>query len=288
MKLFSKWLSGLVVLLLLTSALYTTKANAATIAMLTVGSRGNQVALLQQDLKTLGYFSYGSITGYFGVITQESVMKFQRSNSLHVDGIAGEKTLSRIKQLISEVSALSYTVKAGDSLWTISLRYAITMDRLKVLNNLSSDIIYTGQVLKLDDSSQGTVPVNAPITESENPNLYWLSRIIEAESSGEPYQGKVAVGSVILNRVISPDFPDSVKGVIFEYYKGIPQFSPVAEGTIYNNPSSDSIKAAQDAIIGAKPAESSTYFFNPDKSAAVWIVNNKTYVIRIGDHVFYK
>ena len=284
MKLFSRWLSGLVVLLLLTSALSTIKANAATITMLTVGSIGNQVSQLQQDLKTLGYFNYGSITGYYGVITQESVMKFQRSNNLQVDGITGEKTLSRVKQLISEVSALSYIVKAGDSLWTISLKYAITMDKLKTLNNLTSDTIYTGQILRIDEA----VPVNVPITESENPDLYWLSRIIEAEASGEPYQGKVAVGSVILNRVISPDFPNSVKGVIFEYYKGIPQFSPVAEGTIYNNPSSDSIRAAEDAIHGVKPAGSSTYFFNPDKSAAVWIVSNKTYVIRIGNHVFYK
>lgn len=119
-------------------------------------------------------------------------------------------------------------------------------------------------------------------------DLYWLSRIIHAEAGGEPYRGKVAVGNVILNRVSSREFPNTVKGVIFEYYKNIPQFSPVADGTIYNTPSAESIQAAKDALNGVKPVGTSTYFFNPDKAAGTWIVNNKTYVTRIGEHVFYK
>lgn len=119
-------------------------------------------------------------------------------------------------------------------------------------------------------------------------NLYWLSRIINAEAGAEPYEGKVAVGNVILNRVWSGLFPNTVKGVIFEYYHGIPQFSPVAEGTIYNAPSEESVQAAKDAMNGVRPVGSSTYFFNPDKSAGTWIVENKTYVKRIGNHVFYK
>ncbi|MFZ5968495.1 MAG: cell wall hydrolase [Bacillota bacterium] len=119
-------------------------------------------------------------------------------------------------------------------------------------------------------------------------NVYWLSRIIHAEAEAEPYNGKVAVGNVILNRVNSKDFPNTVYNVIFEYYEGIPQFSPVAEGTIYNTPSEESIKAAKDALTGVRPAGASTYFFNPDKSAGKWIVQNKTYVMRIGNHVFYK
>ncbi|WP_353095502.1 cell wall hydrolase [Tissierella praeacuta] len=118
-------------------------------------------------------------------------------------------------------------------------------------------------------------------------DLYWLARIIEAEASGESYKGKVAVGSVILNRVNSKEFPNTVYGVIFEYYGKIPQFSPVAEGTIYNTPSEESIKAAKEAINGAKPVGNSTYFFNPAKAAGTWIVKNKTYVTKIGGHSFY-
>ncbi|WP_425449880.1 cell wall hydrolase [Dethiothermospora halolimnae] len=119
-------------------------------------------------------------------------------------------------------------------------------------------------------------------------DLYWLSRIVHSEAGGESYTGKVAVGNVVLNRVKSSSFPNSIKEVIFEYYKGIPQFSPVADGTIYNNPSQESINAAKDALKGWRPVGNSTYFFNPDKASAEWIVKNKTYVKRIDDHVFYR
>ncbi len=75
--------------------------------------------------------------------------------------------------------------------------------------------------------------------------MYWLARIIEAEAGGEPYKGKVAVGNVILNRVKSKDFPNTIYNVIFEYFGNIPQFSPVQEGTIYNTPSKESMNAAK-------------------------------------------
>lgn len=119
-------------------------------------------------------------------------------------------------------------------------------------------------------------------------DIYWLARIIEAEAGGEPYKGKVAVGNVVINRVLSSSFPNTVYGVIFEYYGNIPQFSPVADGTIYNNPSQVSIQAAKDAANGARPVGDATYFFNPSKAAGTWIVRNKTYVTRIGGHVFYR
>ncbi|NLW27732.1 MAG: cell wall hydrolase [Hungateiclostridium saccincola] len=118
--------------------------------------------------------------------------------------------------------------------------------------------------------------------------VYWLSRIIHAEAQSEPYEGKVAVGNVVLNRVKSPGFPNTIYGVIFEYYKGIPQFTPVANGTIYNTPSKSSIQAAKDSLNGARPVGDSLYFFNPSKSAGTWIVKNRQYYKRIGNHVFYR
>ncbi len=146
----------------------------------------------------------------------------------------------------------------------------------------TQSLLYGASVATL--ASRGTSSGNSAMST----DLYWLSRIIHAESGAEPYRGKVAVGSVILNRVVSSEFPNTIKDVIFEYYKGIPQFSPVEDGTIYNTPSEESIQAAKDALKGVKPVGNSTYFFNPDKAAGKWIVNNKTYVTRIGDHVFYK
>ncbi|MDF2591601.1 MAG: cell wall hydrolase [Clostridia bacterium] len=119
-------------------------------------------------------------------------------------------------------------------------------------------------------------------------NLYWLSRIIHAEAEAEPYAGKVAVGNVIINRVNSGTFASTIKGVIFEYSNGLPQFSPVADGTIYNTPSAASIQAAKDAMAGQRPVGAAMFFFNPDKASGSWIVNNKTFVKTIGDHDFYK
>lgn len=121
----------------------------------------------------------------------------------------------------------------------------------------------------------------------DNDEVFWLSRIIQAEAGGESYTGKVAVGNVILNRVKSKDFPNTIYGVIFDYHEHIPQFSPVAEGTIYNTPSKESIKAAKDALNGARPVGNSTYFFNQSKAKGAWIVNNKTFLIKIGGHSFY-
>lgn len=148
--------------------------------------------------------------------------------------------------------------------------------------NQTQSLLYGTTVSTL--ASRGT-SVNRT---AESADLHWLSRIIHAEAGAEPYNGKVAVGNVIMNRVASTSFPNTIKGVIFEYYKGIPQFSPVADGTIYNTPSAESVQAAKDALNGIKPVGNSTYFFNPDKAEGKWIVNNKTYVTRIGDHVFYK
>lgn len=143
----------------------------------------------------------------------------------------------------------------------------------------------TQRALYGNSTSPNKGGINSKYTDGD---IYWLARIIQAEAGGEPYQGKVAVGNVILNRVNSKEFPNTIYNVIFEYYGSIPQFSPVADGTIYNTPSQESINAAKDAINGIRPVGNSTYFFNPNKAAGTWIVKNKTYVSRIGGHVFYQ
>ena len=143
--------------------------------------------------------------------------------------------------------------------------------------------------------TQKALNTNSTVSEKEtsskeynSDDLYWLSRIIHAEAGGEPYNGKVAVGNVILNRVNSKNFPNTIYGVIFEYFGSIPQFEPVHNGTIYNTPSEDSIKAAKEALSGSKPVGSSIYFFNPSKAQGTWIVKNNTYVTTIAGHAFYR
>lgn len=117
-------------------------------------------------------------------------------------------------------------------------------------------------------------------------DLHWLSRIVEAEASAEPYSGKLAVANVIINRKKSSDFPNSIKGVIFDNNYGI-QFSPVANGTIYNTPSTESIKAATSALTGSNNIGYCLYFLNPNKSTNFWIMNNRSFYIKINNHSFY-
>lgn len=124
---------------------------------------------------------------------------------------------------------------------------------------------------------------NRDYTEED---IYWLSRIVHAESSGEPMTGKIGVANVVLNRVDSPEFDDTVYEVVFDRKYGV-QFTPTANGAIYNTPSADSITAAKRALAGEKTVGNSLYFLNPSISTNFWIVNNRTFYKSIGNHDFY-
>lgn len=111
-----------------------------------------------------------------------------------------------------------------------------------------------------------------------------LASIINAEARGESYEGKVAVGAVIINRVYHPSFPNSIKGVV--YQSG--QFTPVENGMINLSPSSDAYKAAYDAAGGMDPSQGSLYFYNPKKSRNPDFFAGRTKMVTIDNHVFLK
>ncbi len=122
--------------------------------------------------------------------------------------------------------------------------------------------------------------------EYDRDSIFWLARIIESESGGEIMEGKIAVGNVVLNRVESKAFPNTIYGVIFDDAYGI-QFQPVMNGTVYNEPSQDSYIAAKLALSGSNTAGESLYFLNPRKSTNFWIMYNREYLCSIGNHDFY-
>ncbi len=117
-------------------------------------------------------------------------------------------------------------------------------------------------------------------------DLYWLSRIISAEAKGEPLSGQIAVGNVVLNRVRSTSFPNTVKDVIFDKKYGV-QFSPVSNGTVYNTPVPSAVIAAKACLEGYTLSTRTLYFFNPSLTSATWIANNRPYIMTIGNHKFY-
>lgn len=117
--------------------------------------------------------------------------------------------------------------------------------------------------------------------------VYWLSRIISAESRGEPFLGQIAVGNVVLNRVRSPLYPNTIYGVIFDRRYGT-QFSPVSIGTIYQSPYYLSVIAAKICLEGTTVDDEILFFYEPTKSTSNWIANNRPYAFTIGNHRFYK
>lgn len=118
-------------------------------------------------------------------------------------------------------------------------------------------------------------------------DLHWLSRIISAESKGEGLRGQIAVGNVILNRVDSDEFPDTIREVVFDRKNGV-QFEPVSNLTIYDEPSEQSMLAARLVLAGADAAGDSLYFFNPALSQGLWVRQNRTYHTTIGCHMFFE
>ncbi len=139
-------------------------------------------------------------------------------------------------------------------------------------------------------ASSGATPggnsLEAPSNYSAD-DLYWLSRIISAESRGESLKGKIAVGCVVLNRVDSPDFPGTIYDVIFDSRWG-GQFEPVRNGSVYDTPTEESVLAAQLCLDGARTADGALYFLAPSKAQSFWIVRNRSYVTTIGGHDFYR
>lgn len=147
-------------------------------------------------------------------------------------------------------------------------------------NGLTVDGIAGTQTLTamgLTSSSSGGSSTN----NSSNVNL--LARVIYGEARGEPYSGQVAVGAVILNRVKSSQFPNTIAGVV--YQSGA--FDAVADGQVNLAPDSTSKKAAQDALNGWDPSYGAIYYFNPNTATNKWIWS-RPLTVTIGKHRFCK
>jgi N-acetylmuramoyl-L-alanine amidase len=117
-------------------------------------------------------------------------------------------------------------------------------------------------------------------------DVYWLSRIINAESRGESVYGKLAVGSVVLNRVVSDQFPNDIKSVIFDDKYGV-QFTPVANGSVYDEPTEESVITAKMVLEGYRVSNHILYFIAEAIAVNKWTVYNCSYELTIGSHDFY-
>ena len=148
-----------------------------------------------------------------------------------------------------------------------------------------------GMTLSADSSSISIKGSYSPIIHASKfyreDEVYWLSRIISAESKGEPLLGQIAVGNVVMNRVRSSAYPNTIYGVIFDRKYGV-QFSPVLDGSIYNTPTYNCTLAAKIVLEGFDTSGGALFFLQPQHSTSSWIPKNRQYFFTIGKHDFYK
>lgn len=228
------------------------------------------------------------ISQKFGV----SVSSLKSLNGLTSDALYVGQTL-RVNgtSTQSSVSYGKYTVKSGDSLFSIAKKYGTTVSTLKSLSGLKSDYIYTGQSLtvpqKAATSSVGATTYQPPsrgTTSYTRSEETLLAKLIYAEARGESYTGQVAVGAVVLNRVRSSLFPNTLAGVIYQPNA----FSVINDGQINLTPNETAYKAARDAMNGWDPTNGSLFYWNPVKAPNNKFLNAKPIIARIGSHVFAK
>ena len=112
-------------------------------------------------------------------------------------------------------------------------------------------------------------------------DVYLLARIIYGEARGEPYKGQVAIGAVVLNRVKSASFPNTIAGVI--YQRGA--FDAVSDGQINLAPDAAAVRAARDALNGWDPTNGCLFYYNPKTATSRWMLSRPV-LLRIGNHVF--
>ena len=171
-----------------------------------------------------------------------------------------------------------HTVRSGESIWSIAQSYGSTVNQIKQASNHWSDLIRPGQRLIIP-TSQNQTANSRQISQNER-NL--LNRLVQAEAEGEPYQGKVGVVAVVLNRVNDPAFPNTISGVIYERHA----FESVTNNLIWNRmPSQQTQNAVQDALNGWDPTSGSLFFWNPYKPVTPWIWS-RPIITQYGNHVF--
>ena len=178
------------------------------------------------------------------------------------------------------------TVKSGDTLYLLAVRYGTTVSALRQTNGLSTDAIYPGQILVIPGGSGGSQGSSKSNGVSQS-DLELLARLVSAESASEPYAGQVAVAATILNRLNDPKYPKSIAGIIYQYTDGAYQYSPVMDGRIDEPAGNSAIAAVQDALNGWDPSYGATGFYNPSKTDNPW-VQSQPVTTAIGDHVFFR
>ncbi|AZV44162.1 hypothetical protein BAOM_3553 [Peribacillus asahii] len=249
------------------------------------GSIGDDVIELQARLQNIGYY-HGKIDGVYGWGTYWALRNFQQDFGLPVDGLAGTTT----KNKLTKASNFNREFVHGQINKGNEFTYygGVDIDKQVKQKTTTPPSNGTSNANKGTAGSQNapaqTATTSASLPEGFSQNdIQLMANAVYGESRGEPYVGQVAVAAVILNRVQSPSFPNTVSGVIFE--PGA--FTAVADGQIWLTPNETAKEAVVDAINGWDPTGNAEYYFNPDTATSGWIWS-RPQIKKIGKHIFCK
>lgn len=201
---------------------------------------------------------------------------------------------TRTAEAITEYQAVK-----GNSLLKLGQQPGITIDDIKREQNRQNTMNDTEKLLENHMKSNEVAVQSEPKKEKHkeeqqkpavsisNEEKDLLARLVEAEAKGESEEGKVAVATVVLNRVDSPRFPNNVTKVIHQVMGGSYAFSTVQNGEIKKPASDEAIQAVNEALTRKDRLHDAIYFYNPDIATDDWI-RSRTVVKTIGNHVFAK
>lgn len=194
---------------------------------------------------------------------------------VHADLYKRGATGATVTEIQTRLKAWGYYDGAVDGIYGSRTEAAVRYFQRK--NGLSVD----GQVGNQTLSALGLPATGGGGGGSYAGDVQLLARIISAEARGEPYQGQVAVGAVVLNRVKHPSFPDTLSGVIYQ----TDAFTAIVDGQFDQPIAESAYRAAQDALNGSDPSGGALYYFNPATATSAWIWS-RPLIVTIGNHRF--
>lgn len=215
------------------------------------------------------------LTSLLGCGSTYQITSKEESSFVQAD-IVEALTTSETMTIQKKLKNWGYYTGSVDGIYGPKTKQAVRLFQKK--NGLTVDGIVGPQTAKAIGITIGT---SSTTTKNTSSDLYLLAKCVYAEARGEPYQGQVAVAAVILNRVKSPNFPNTISGVIYQPWA----FTSIQDGQINLEPNSTAYSAAQDALNGWDPTYGCLYYYNASTATSKWIFSRKT-VVTIGKHVF--
>ncbi len=254
-------LKKLIYLMAIVSLSFSINASAFSNQDVQRGAFGDDVVELQARLQYISFY-HGAIDGKFGYGTYWALREFQEKYGLPVDGIAGKATKDKLANNSDfDKAYVDKQIKSGN--------------RFTYYGGMPLD-----QQVKNGGGSNSTSSMQLPVKYSEQ-DLQLMANAVYGEARGEAYEGQVAVAAVILNRLESPEFPDTISEIIFQPLA----FTAVADGQIWLEPNERAKQAVLDAINGWDPSENALYYFNPVTATSKWIWS-RPQIKQIGEHIF--